>query len=123
PLYGFADPAAQFNRAPLSEIYLYSEYPGIGRVTDFQYDQTSLSYNSLQFSLQRRLSQGLQMGMAYTLSKGMGMRGWDPYTADPSLTINMGGTAVRGGDDALRRLYWGPTSVDRRHNLTVNYSY
>jgi hypothetical protein len=63
------------------------------------------------------------MGLAYTLSKGMGMQGWDPYTADPNLTINMGGTMTQGGPDALRERYWGPTSVDRRHNLTINYSY
>jgi hypothetical protein len=28
-----------------------------------------------------------------------------------------------GGEDALRARYWGPTDVDRRHNLVVNYSY
>ena len=51
------------------------------------------------------------MGMAYTLSKGEGMQGYDEYTA------------ALGGDEALRARYWGPTSVDRRHNLVVNYSY
>jgi hypothetical protein len=35
----------------------------------------------------------------------------------------MGGTMVQGGEDALKQRYWGPTNVDRRHNLTVNYSY
>jgi hypothetical protein len=35
----------------------------------------------------------------------------------------MGGKMVQGGKDALRARYWGPTPVDRRHNLTVNYSY
>jgi len=30
---------------------------------------------------------------------------------------------VQGGKEALRERYWGPTAVDRRHNLTVNYSY
>jgi hypothetical protein len=95
----------------------------MANITDFTNDQESLRYHSLQISAQRRLSRGLQMGLAYTLSKGMGMQGWDPYTADPNQTINMGGTMVKGGKDALKARYWGPTGVDRRHNLTVNYSY
>jgi len=95
----------------------------MGNITDFTNDLETLRYHSMQVSAQRRLSHGLQMGLAYTLSKGMGMQGWDPYTADPNLTINMGGTMVQGGKEALRQRYWGPTAVDRRHNLTVNYSY
>jgi carboxypeptidase family protein/TonB-dependent receptor-like protein len=123
PLYVFADPQNQFNQAPLSANYLYTKYPGMGAITDFTDDQTTLSYHAAQFSLQRRLSQGLQMGMAYTLSRGRGMQGWDPYTADPNLTMNWGGKAVQGGPAALKARYWGPTAVDRPHNLTVNYSY
>jgi hypothetical protein len=123
PLYWFADPAHQFNRAPLSVNYFKPEFPGMGRMRDTTNDQMTLSYNSLQLSVQRRLSKGLQMGLAYTLSKGMGYQGWDPYTADPSLTIaNVGGYRA-GGEDALYDRYWGPTNVDRRHNLTFNYSY
>jgi hypothetical protein len=123
PLYGFADPKNQFNQAALSANYLYAKYPGMGAITDFTNDLATLSYHAAQFSVQRRLSRGLQMGMAYTLAHGYGMQGWDPYTADPNLVMNWGGIAVRGGPDALRARYWGPTSVDRRHNLTVNYSY
>jgi hypothetical protein len=123
PLYVFADPRNQFNQAAISQNFLFTKYPGMANVTDFTNDLETLRYHAVQFSVQRRLSHGLQMGLAYTLSKGMGMQGWDPYTADPNLTMNWGGEAVRGGEDALRRRYWGPTSVDRRHNLTVNYSY
>ena len=123
PLYAFGDPKNQFNQAALSANYLYTMFPGMGRITDFTNDLTSLVYHSAQFSVQRRLSRGLQMGLAYTISKGEGMTGWDPYTADPNLTINMGGTMVQGGKEALKARYWGPTPTDRRHNLTVNYSY
>jgi hypothetical protein len=123
PLYVFADPKNQFNQAALNQNYLFTKYPGMSNTTDFTNDLAALSYHAAQFSVQRRLSHGLQMGMAYTLSHGYGMSGWDPYTADPNLTINMGGTAVQGGDAALRARYWGPTAVDRKHNLTVNYSY
>ena len=123
PLYVFADPKNQFNQAALSQNYLFTKFPGMANITDFTNDLETLRYHSLQLSVQRRLSRGLQMGLAYTLSKGMGMQGWDPYTADPNQTINMGGTMVQGGPDALKARYWGPTAVDRRHNLTVNYSY
>jgi hypothetical protein len=123
PLYVFADPKNQFNQAALSQNYLFTKFPGMANITNFTNDLETLRYNSLQVAVQRRLSHGLQMGLAYTLAKGMGMQGWDPYTADPNLTINTGGTTVQGGEDALRARYWGPTAVDRRHNLTVNYSY
>jgi len=123
PLNVFADPNNQFNQTALSQNYLFTKFRGMGNITDFTNDLETLRYHSMQVSAQRRLSHGLQMGLAYTLSKGMGMQGWDPYTADPNLTINMGGTMVQGGKDALRQRYWGPTAVDRRHNLTVNYSY
>jgi hypothetical protein len=123
PLNVFADPRNQFNQAALNQNYLFTRFPGMANITDFAEDLETLRYHSLQISVQRRYSQGLQMGLAYTLAKGLGMQGWDPYTADPNATINFGGTSVRGGEDALKTRYWGPTAVDRRHNLTVNYSY
>jgi len=129
PLYFYADPAHQFNNTQLSQNYFRSasisgySFPGMGNMTDTVNDSYSLDYNAFQLSVQRRLSKGLQLGLAYTLSKTMGSTGWDPYTADPSLTIaNVGGT-IAGGDTALHNRYWGPTSNDRRHNLTFNYSY
>jgi hypothetical protein len=123
PLNVFANPGAQFNQAALNQNYLFTLFPGMGNITDVADDLETLRYHSLQLSIQRRYSRGLQMGLAYTLAKGMGMQNWDPYTADPNLQINMGGKIVQGGKDALKARYWGPTSVDRRHNLTINYSY
>jgi hypothetical protein len=123
PLYVFADPNNQFNQAALSQNYLFTKFKGMANISDFTNDLATLSYHSAQFSVQRRLSHGLQMGLAYTLSHGYGMQGWDPYTADPTQTINFGGTLMQGGAAALRTRYWGPTAVDRKHNLTVNYSY
>jgi len=81
-----------------------------------------LNYNSLQISAQRRLSHGFQMGGAYTLAKGQGMRGWDFRTEEV------------GGDAALRAFYYGPLAVnaeglasdqgqERRHVGVINYSY
>jgi hypothetical protein len=124
PLYVYADPKNQFSGAEISANYLRVKFPGMGTITDTVNDLTSLQYNSMQVSVQRRLSKGLQMGLAYTLSKGMGLQGYDDYTANPNITMsNVGGDAVVGGPNAIHARYWGPTSTDRRHDLVVNYSY
>ncbi len=75
----------------------------------------------MQMSVQRRLTKGLQMGMAYTLSKSEGMQGWDFMTEE------------LGGKQGLRDRYYGPPAgnpngvqdgrQDRRHVVVVNYSY
>ena len=123
PLNAFGDPNNLVNNAPINSNYLrtvYGKYPGIGSVTAFIPDlyPDSLRYNALQLNVVRRLSRGLQIGMAYTLSKGEGYQqsanfgeGYDPYTDQI------------GGEQAIRARYWGPTQEDRRHNLAVNYSY
>ena len=41
-----------------------------------------LNYNAMQLSVQRRLTKGLQMGLAYTLSKSEGVKGWDFMTEE-----------------------------------------
>jgi hypothetical protein len=83
----------------------------MGSINETITDLNTLRYHAAQFNIQRRLSKGLQLGLAYTLAKGVGMTGYDVYTD------------MMGGADALRARYWGPTDVDRRHNLVVNYSY
>jgi hypothetical protein len=116
PLYVYANPANLVNNAPLTVNSLrpvYGPYPGMGSVSQFVpklYTQT-LKYNALQLNVQRRLHQGFQLGMAYTLAKGEGYSGYDPYTDEI------------GGKAAIRSRYWGPTADDRRHHLSVNYSY
>ncbi len=65
-------------------------------------------YNSLQVSVDRRYSNGLKVGLAYTLGKstdnGSDKRNvlWDPY------------------DDTS---YEGPSNFDRRHALSIYYIY
>jgi hypothetical protein len=58
------------------------------------------------------MNHGLQMGLAYTLAKGVGWTGYNPdyLDADPTGALN-----------TLR--LWGPTANDRTHNLVINYSY
>jgi hypothetical protein len=84
-------------------------------------DDDILNYNAMQVSVQRRLSRGLQMGLAYTLSRHEGMQGWDFVTEE------------LGGKQALRDRYYGPPAgnpvgvqdgrQDRRHVVVINYSY
>jgi hypothetical protein len=111
PLYAYGSPSALFNNAPISANFLRTAYPGLGSINRTLTDQETLRYNAVQFDVRRRLSKGLQLGLAYTLAKGEGLRGYDVYTDQI------------GGEQALHDRYWGPTDVDRRHNLVVNYSY
>jgi hypothetical protein len=74
------------------------------------YNKT-LQYNAVQMQVQRRLTNGLQTGFAYTLAKGEGYTGYDPYTDQ------------LGGEGAIRARYWGPTTDDRRHNISATWSY
>jgi Carboxypeptidase regulatory-like domain/TonB-dependent Receptor Plug Domain len=123
PLNVYGNPVNLVNNSPLNANSIrtvYGQYPGMGSVMAFVPDlyAESLRYNGLQLNVVRRLSAGLQMGMAYTLSKAEGYNpstnfgeGYDPYTDEI------------GGENAIKARYWGPTPEDRRHNLAVNYSY
>jgi hypothetical protein len=123
PIYVYGDPNNLVNNAPLNANSLrgvYGQYPGMGSVSVYVPDlyTESLRYNAMQLNVVRRLSKGLQMGVSYTLAKGVGYNpsntfgvGYDPYTDQI------------GGEQAIRARYWGPTPDDRRHNLVVNYSY
>jgi hypothetical protein len=111
PLYAYGNANNLFNQTGISANFLRTTYPGMGSINKTFTDQETLRYHAVQFNVQRRLTKGLQMGLAYTLAKGEGMQGYDQYTDQI------------GGEEALRARYWGPTPVDRRHNLVVNYSY
>src|SRR5215218_311736 len=116
PLYVFANANNLVNNAPLavnSLRYQYGNYPGMGSVNVYVpglYAKT-LQYNALQLQLQRRLTRGLQTGFSYTLAKGEGYTNYDPYTDEI------------GGEAAIRARYWGPTTDDRRHNISATWSY
>ncbi len=116
PIYAYGDVNNLFNNQPLNSAYLRRLYKGIGNITYGTSDQVGLNYNSMQLSVQRRLSHGLQMGLAYTLAKGEGMRSWNFMVEE------------QGGDAALRQNYYGEQTTNdqgqsRRHVLVVNYSY
>ena len=115
PIYAYADPSNLFNNEPISANFLRQNYPGMGSLSYLSTNEDILNYNAMQLSVQRRLSRGLQMGVAYTLSKAEGVQGWDFATEE------------LGGRAALRERYYGPPSAsqnqDRRHILVLNYSY
>jgi hypothetical protein len=82
-------------------------YTGYGVIRMSENAARSL-YNSMQVSVDRRYSNGLKVGLAYTLGKstdnGSDKRNvlWDPY------------------DDTI---YEGPSNFDRRHALSIYYIY
>jgi hypothetical protein len=123
--YAYANPANLFNNEPIAQHFLRRDYPGMGTIRYLTTDEDTLNYNAMQLSVQRRLNRGLQMGMAYTLSKSEGMQGYDWATEELF------------GEQGLRDRYYGPPSVtesqttnitgvtrsDRRHVLVLHYSY
>jgi hypothetical protein len=121
PINAYASPANLFNNEPMDANLVRRDYRGVGQIQYLTTDDDVLNYNAMQASLQRRLSQGLQMGLAYTLSWNRGIRGWDFVTEE------------LGGKEGIRKFYYGPpagnpTGVqdgvqDRRHVLVINYSY
>jgi hypothetical protein len=125
PVNAFANPQFLFN-GDASTVSMTNfarrDYQGVGALTYVSSDFVGLNYNSLQISAQHRLTHGLQFGGAYTLAKGLGMRGWDFMTEEV------------GGMAALRSIYYGPIAVnagsdasdqgqERRHVAVLNYSY
>jgi len=78
-LYAFGHPS--YTNAPLVP------FKGYGQISYLKFDGTS-NYNSLQASLQRRFSQGLTFGLAYTWSKSLATANSDQDTqnnVDPLL--------------------------------------
>ena len=82
PINAYANPNNLFNGEAIAENLLRRDFPGVGSISYLTTDDDILNYNAMQVSVQRRLSRGLQMGMAYTLSKSEGMQGWDSMTEE-----------------------------------------
>jgi hypothetical protein len=93
--------------SPLPDNFL-RPYSGWGDITAQEYAGTS-NYNALQVKLERRFHRGLQYGVAYTLSKALGVESTE-YDA------------VSGYFPA-RRWNYGPISMNRSQALVFNYSY
>ncbi|HKE25308.1 MAG TPA: carboxypeptidase-like regulatory domain-containing protein [Bryobacteraceae bacterium] len=89
---------------PLPDILLRTGFPGYNTINQYHEIGTA-NYNALNVQLQRRFSQGLALGAAYTYSKAMGVTAFTP--------------------DVLSNHSWnyGNLSTNRPHNLQVNWSY
>jgi hypothetical protein len=123
--YAFANPANLFNNEPITTNPIRRDYLGVGNIRYLTTSEDTLNYNAMQISVNRRLHRGLQMGLAYTLSKSEGIQGYDWATEELF------------GEEGLREHYYGPPTVttaqltnitgitraDRRHVLVLHYSY
>jgi len=90
--------------ADIGSIFERSLYPGYGAMTTSGFAGNS-TYNSFTATLNRRLSHGLSMGVAYTFSKAMGTTAYTPAVSDN------------------RAWNYGRLSFDKTHNLQINYTY
>jgi hypothetical protein len=87
---------------------LIRPYLGYGDIKLQEFASTS-NFNSLQVSVQRQFATGLNLGLAYTYSKALGVTSGDgDYTRIDNLT---------------RFANYGPLNFDRRQVLAINYIY
>jgi hypothetical protein len=99
--------AATIQANPGVNIAALRPYKGYGAIRLSENTGRSM-YHSLQVSADRRYSNGLKLGMAYTLSKSE-----DNGSNKRDVIFNT------YDDDS----YWGPSSYDRRHVLGFHYIY
>jgi len=96
----------QINAATLSTHY-FRPFRGFGNI--FQRETSGRgNYNSLQVSYDKRFSQGLKLGLAYTFSKALNTLSQFDSTAQDSYNPE---------------LDYGLANWDVPHNLTLNYIY
>jgi hypothetical protein len=93
--------------SPMSDNYL-RPYLGLGNITVYKFGATT-NYHSLQVSMNRRMSHGIQYGVSYTFSKGLGVASADNTAVSPYF--------------AMRQRNYGPLSYDTPHMLIVNYTW
>lgn len=94
-------------RNPGVNIAALRPYKGYGAIRLSENAGRSI-YHSLQLSGERRYSNGLKVGAAYTLGKSE-----DNASDKRNVVFNT-------YDD---RGYWGPSNFDRRHTLIIHYIY
>lgn len=95
-------------RAPLTTNFLRSAYPGFAGVNYRNWGATS-NYHSLQTTLTRRFSRGLQFGVSHTWSKFLDAVDFDGNGVNPFVPA--------------RQWNYGLSQYDRTHNLRMNFLY
>lgn len=96
----------QSNR-PLPDNFL-RPYSGHGDIVAYEHIATS-NYHSLQLAINRRWSNGLQYGVAYTHARTLGLANSDTVVISPYF--------------APRNRNYGPLEFDRPHVLVFHYIY
>lgn len=110
PMYAQFDPNNRDTTtasSPLADNYL-RPYLGMGAINMRTFDGTS-NYHGLQLSMNRRMSNGLQYGSAYTWAKSLGVSAADFGTVSYYFP--------------MRQQNYGPLSYDIRHMLVFNYNW
>jgi hypothetical protein len=90
---------------------LYRPYAGYLAGSQYTFG-TSSNYNALQIAVNRRAGRGLNLGLAYTWSKALGIGG-SPFAGLPGM----------GHPTDTRKAGYGPVNIDRTQVLTFNYIY
>lgn len=94
--------------SPLQPNFLRSNYLGYNGVT-YQNWGSSSNYHSLQTTVNRRFTAGLQLGVAWTWSKFLNTTDFDGNTVSPFIPA--------------RSREYGLSTYDRTHNLRINFLY
>ena len=92
---------------PLPDNF-FTPYPGYGSITWYEWSGTS-NYNALQASLNRRVSHGLNLGVAYTWSKSMDYGSGNYWMNSLPMYLSP------------RTWAYGKSTFDQTHVLTFNY--
>ena len=100
-----ADPTNK--TTPLADNFL-RPYLGWADI-NYRSNGYSSNYNSLQVGMSKRYSRGLQVGLAYTFSKTLGVADGDTSGVSPYFSP--------------RQRNYGPLGFDRPHVFVVNYIY
>jgi len=109
PMFAHFDPknVDSTTGSPLADNYL-RPYLGMGNITMEGFGATT-NYHSLQVSVNRRMSHGIQYGLSYTFSKGLGVASTDSTTVSPYFD--------------MRHRNYGPFSYDIPQMLMINYAW
>ena len=96
------------NRAPLQPNFLRQNYPNYGGINYQNWGGTS-NYHSLQTTINRRFTAGLQFGASWTWSKFLNTADFDGNSVNPFVPA--------------RSWNYGLSTYDRTHNLRINFLY
>ncbi len=110
PMYARFDPANRDTTtasSPLPDNFL-RPYQGYGNIMLRGFGVES-NYQSLQIAANRRMSETIQFGVAYTFSKALGINGGD--FDDASIYF------------PYKERNYGPLGFDVTHNLVINYAW